>query len=601
MSGLPVPIGELPAYRELGTSAKRTNGEPIAPLSGPPFDLARLLAGVEEGYRDDATASLSGWAITQMDPAAAWRFIVAWNENNQPPQSEGELRKTFKSILKAEEKKRPTTDTTGELVHLAEVAPRRVQWLWPGYLPLGKLVVLDGDPGLGKSTLSLLIAAYVSKGMFWPDGSRCPVGGVVLLGAEDDPGDTIRPRLDAASADVSRIVALVSVIDRDGQRLPQLPDDLDRIEEAIRAVGARLVIVDPLMAFLGHETNAHRDQHVRRALAPLARLAERYGVTVLVVRHLNKASEGANPLYRGGGSIGIIGAVRAGLLVAPDPDDESGQRRVLAVTKSNLGAKPPSLGFYVSEASNGAAVIGWAGEVEQTAAHLLASKAGGSDSALSEAEEFLREQLAAGPKPAKQLTKEATEAGISVRTLKRAKAALGVRSKKISLFDGWSWVTPGQLGTLGTLGTLAAAGAEKPTDASDFERGKGGGQEGQGGQGRTVAPWLASVSQPPRLRWDSAASRFEQAAADLAYERVRRRRRLRGEPDPMPVPGVVGPPDPEATDARWPATQRVRETLADWAKRVGGSERTVERLEQLAERATQAASGLREAESEARR
>ena len=161
---------------------------------------------------------------------------------------------------------------------LSGIEPEEVSWLWPSWLALGKLALVDGDPGLGKSAMTLDLAARVSAGKAFPDGAECEPAGVVLLSAEDGLADTIRPRLDAAGADTSRILALATVPDENGHdRLLSIPEDLPLIEKGIRRVGARLVVVDPLMAFLSGDTNSHRDQDVRRALAPLAGLAERTG------------------------------------------------------------------------------------------------------------------------------------------------------------------------------------------------------------------------------------------------------------------------------------------------------------------------------------
>lgn len=279
---------------------------------------------------------------------------------------------------------------------LSEVQPERVSWLWPGRIPLGKLCLIDGDPGTGKSGLTGDIAARVSAGLPLPDGHSCEAGGVVLLNAEDGLSDTIRPRLDAAGADTSRVLSLATTLDSEGhERMLSIPEDLSLIERGIWRVGAKLVIVDPLMAFLSGETNAHKDQDTRKALAPLAALAERTGVAVVVVRHLNKAT-GTNVLYRGGGSIGIIGAARSALLVAKDPEDEN--RRVLAPMKSNLAQPAPSLAFTLEETSNGAVRVTWQGDTDLDAVKLLATSAGREEGeAFSEATEFLRELLRDGP------------------------------------------------------------------------------------------------------------------------------------------------------------------------------------------------------------
>jgi hypothetical protein len=249
------------------------------------------------------------------------------------------------------------------------VEPEQVGWLYPKRIPLGKLTVVDGDPGLGKSATATDFGARVSVGRTWPDGAPCEVGGVVICSAEDGLADTIRPRLEAAGADLSRVLALDTIPDGDAERPISIPEDLDVVRRGIERVGARLVIFDPLMAFLSADVNGHRDQDVRRALAPLAKLAEDTGAAILIVRHLNK-TEGGNPLYRGGGSIGITGAARSALLVARDPEDDD--RRVLATLKSNLSAPAPSLAFTLSEAANGAVRVEWKGSTPLDARTLLA-------------------------------------------------------------------------------------------------------------------------------------------------------------------------------------------------------------------------------------
>jgi hypothetical protein len=326
---------------------------------------------------------------------------------------------------------------------LSTVQPERVEWLWPGRIPLGKLTIIDGDPGLGKSVLTLDLAARVSRGLPMPDGSPGRQGGVVLLSAEDGLHDTIRPRLDAAGADCSRILALDLVLAEGGhgkeKRPPVLPVDVPYLAAAIKRVGALLIVVDPLTAFLGAQVNAHRDTDIRRALLPMARLAEETAAAVVVIRHLNKLA-GGDPLYRGGGSIAIIGAARSGLLVAEDPDNAD--RRVLAATKCNLAKLPPSLGFELTPADNGSFRVGWIGESAHTAEGLLAvPKDGEEQNAIRDAVEVLRTILSAGQRTADDVKREARKAGISERTLARAKATLKVKSNLVGFGkDGqWYW------------------------------------------------------------------------------------------------------------------------------------------------------------------
>src|SRR5215204_2270572 len=330
---------------------------------------------------------------------------------------------------------------------LSGIEPEEVSWLWPSWLALGKLALVDGDPGLGKSAMTLDLAARVSSGEAFPGGAECEPAGVVLLSAEDGLADTIRPRLDAGGADTSRILALATVPDENGHdRLLSIPEDLPLIQKGIRRVGARLVVVDPLMAFLSGETNSHRDQDVRRALAPFAGLAERTGAAVLVIRHLNKAAAN-NPLYRGGGSIGIIGAARMAFVVGKDSQDEN--RRVLASTKNNLAQPPKSLVFTLEEAESGSVRVSWLGESEVSAKDLLATSQDQEHADMrSEAVEFLNDVLCEGPVPVSQVKDEAEDAGISERTLKRAKKLVGVityRENEAGERRGagrWMWKLP---------------------------------------------------------------------------------------------------------------------------------------------------------------
>jgi replicative DNA helicase len=256
------------------------------------------------------------------------------------------------------------------VIPFSQIPRRAVDWLWRPWIPLAMVTAVDGDPGTGKSTVLLDIAARVSRGDRMPDGSPGPeAADVVVCSAEDHPKCVIRPRLDAAGADLNRIV-MIRIETPEGPREPMLcPEDVRRIEAAVRDRGAKLVIIDPLMAYLPADVNAHRDQDMRRALRLLSGLAERTGAAVIVVRHLNK-SEGTSPIQRGGGSIGIIAAVRSGLLLAKDPDDPTGL--VLASFKSNVGPSPASLRLrLVSEVEYGPARVSWGESCAITANRLL--------------------------------------------------------------------------------------------------------------------------------------------------------------------------------------------------------------------------------------
>jgi len=319
-----------------------------------------------------------------------------------------------------------------DLVLVADVDREQVTWLWPGRIPRGKLVVLDGDPGVGKSTLTLTIAAKVSTGSPFPDGARPERGDVILLSAEDDIADTIRPRLEAAGADLNRCWVLPDVHpEGEPPRPPELPADLFLLEDLVKSKAAALVVVDPLMAFLAGQVDSHRDQDVRRVLASMAYMAARTGAAVLIVRHMRKGAGSA--LDKGSGSIGIIGAARAGLLVAPDPEDEG--RRILAMTKSNLAKMPEALAYrLVNDELYGAARVVWDGASRHTANDLVRARVDEDEApALTEAARVLKEILADGPLPAGNVKRMAAAAGVAERTLHRARHALGVTARR----QGW--------------------------------------------------------------------------------------------------------------------------------------------------------------------
>ncbi len=312
---------------------------------------------------------------------------------------------------------------------LSEVEEEEIRWLWPGRLAFGKFNILDGDPGEGKSLFTVDLAARVTTGRPLPGfTSAPPPASVVFLAAEDGIADTIKPRFTAAGGDPDLVHVMTGtrVGKKDGH--PSLTRDVEALGDLVRGVGAGLVIVDPLTAYLpGVDT--HKDGDVRTALAPLVTMAGETGACILSVRHLSKA-EARAALYRGGGSIAFIGIARGALLLARHPDDRT--RRVVALSKANLAGEAASWAFSISTDERRRPFISWETRPSELTAEDLVKGMDERgkprvDSAASEAEVFLRRALAHGPRPSREVEEEAREAhGISGRTLERARQALKV-------------------------------------------------------------------------------------------------------------------------------------------------------------------------------
>jgi AAA domain len=321
---------------------------------------------------------------------------------------------------------------------LAVVVEEPLKWLWPGWIARGTLTLLDGDPGLGKSTLLADVAARITRGLAMPGCSQASTGpqGVLLLTAEDDLSRVLRPRLRAAGADLDRVFSFDAVKVGEDSEPPVLPYDLQAIEKLIVERQIALVAVDPLMAFLASGIDANRDQDIRRALHRLKELAEKTDTALVAVRHLNKASS-MNALYRGGGSIGIIGASRTAWLVARDPEDRTA--RILAMNKSNLAKTPRSLRFRVEERDHTSAIT-WAGETDLTAQDVLKPASVSDDDSPTLAEgccDVLRALLQESPLPVTEAERSCREAGFTEATIRRARARLGIKVRKECVTGKW--------------------------------------------------------------------------------------------------------------------------------------------------------------------
>jgi len=324
----------------------------------------------------------------------------------------------------------------------AGIKPEPIKWLWPGRIALGKLTLIVGDPGLGKSFLTLDLAARISRRDKWPDKTQAPLGSVILLSAEDDPADTIRPRLDTAGADPARIHILKAVREENQEgdlfeRTPKL-DDVAALAEAIDRVGdVKLLVVDPISAYIGGKIDSHKNSDIRSLLAPLSALASQHNISIIGVSHLNKSQ--GNAIYRTTGSLAFTAAARAVWCVTKDPDNE-GKRFFLPV-KNNLG--PDQTGHSFEIAADGEPRILWDRDPVTIDINEVINFARDEDrTERDEAAEWLQTLLADGPMSAKEVKREASQAGIAWRTLRRAKDGLGIKPSKTRFDGGWEWCLP---------------------------------------------------------------------------------------------------------------------------------------------------------------
>lgn len=328
---------------------------------------------------------------------------------------------------------------------VSDIEAQEIVWLWQGRIAQGKTSLVAGDPGLGKSLLTLYIAAITSRGGTWAvDHTEAVSGSVLIVSAEDDAADTIRPRLEAAGADLTRIRVLRCVRERtrEGEvreRGLSLERDIEQMKLCIAEMGdCRLIVIDPISAYLGG-IDSHKNADVRSIMAPLTKLAQDMGVAIVLVSHLNKGT-GTSAAYRITGSIAFSGAVRSTMFVAKDKDDAT--RRLILPGKNNLAPDdPPAIAYRVAQNAAGRPYI----EFEPDPVIVSADEALDRDDEsekkhdLDEAMDFLRDYLKNGPRPAAETSKAGRAAQISERTLKRAKAKVPVYSGKREFSGEWYW------------------------------------------------------------------------------------------------------------------------------------------------------------------
>jgi hypothetical protein len=405
--------------------------------------------GIREGERNDQLYRLArSLRAKRHSKDAVLRMLQTANALEcLPPLSAGEIEAIVANAFKQPDREgfNPQDSAGGGtpvLIRIADVAPESVRWLWQNRIAFGKLNLIAGDPGIGKSFITLDLAARASTGRAFPDNAPgCEPCSVVLLSAEDGVADTIRPRLEAAGANLGLIsILLAKKIGEKESPISSLSADLKVLESAVDQTGARLVIVDPISAYMG-DADSHKNADVRAVLAPLAALAEQKSAALVGVTHLGKGENSA--LYRVLGSIAFTAAARV-LHGAAELQDGSG-RRVFGPLKSNLSVLPKALAFQLDRGA-----LKWEGLLDIDARSLLEpaspGKRGRKPDKLEAVKQALAEVLTDGQEhPSADVMRRVRErmGDVSDALIYKARRESGVASRKDGFAaGGWVWQLP---------------------------------------------------------------------------------------------------------------------------------------------------------------
>ena len=308
-----------------------------------------------------------------------------------------------------------------KLINMCDVEVESVSWLWYPFIPYGKVTIIQGDPGEGKTTLVLQIIARLTKGESIIDEKEKTPINVIYQTAEDGLADTIKPRLLSADADCSKVIVI------DDRDTPLTMRDV-RLEQAIVETSAKLVVLDPIQGFLGADVDMHRANEIRPIMKHISELAEKYKCAIILIGHMNKCSVGKSA-YRGLGSIDFQAAARSVLIVGRIKDEP--EIRVVCQTKSSLAPEAKAVAFRLSE-GNG---FEWVGEYDVSADDLLSGTVKGTKK--QAAMDFLENLLADGQMSQKEIIELARQKGISDKTLRNAKDELKIKSKRVN--NQWHW------------------------------------------------------------------------------------------------------------------------------------------------------------------
>lgn len=446
--------------------------------------IAKCPGAIEGQGGDTQTFNLAGHLLAfGLNEAEVFDLMQAeWNSRCSPPWASDDLRKKISSAAvngtaRASKTDRqsshdgrisgpqpllnpPADDTDVLLTCLADVKAQALNWLWPDRFPLGKLVVLFGDPGCGKSLVALDCISRLATGRDWPDGSQGMVGESLIITNEDEPADTLVPRLQATgiTADAMKNIYFLKAMrvrgadGKPGERMFTL-NDIPQLEKKLHSrPNIKLVVIDPIADYL-NGVDSHKDADIRQLLNPLGDLAKRTGVCLLLITHCNKGGKGGGgkAMYRSMGSIGFVGKARAAFLFSRD---DKNNRRLMSPAKCNLAKDTLGMAYNIISVdveiegqmvSQGA--IDWIGTTEITADEALAEGEPVGDPKKSDAKELIQEMLAAGEMSSEVILNRAADRGISRATVYRAKEELGVKVRKQGFNPTvWLWSLPPETG-----------------------------------------------------------------------------------------------------------------------------------------------------------
>jgi archaellum biogenesis ATPase FlaH len=337
-----------------------------------------------------------------------------------------------------------TTDFDIIRLEAATMVARPVTWRWPSFIPRGVIVIWAGDPGHGKTVMSCYLAAKVSRGEKLP-GDNTPETykpeHVLMISAEDDYDTTILPRLQLAQADLNQVTFIDARL-TDGRQF-LMPEHLTNLTRAIEEKNTKLIIIDPLDAFIGDGIDSYKNSDVRRMLSPMKSIAERTKATFLIIMHLNKSKE-SSALQRVGGTGAFVAAPRASFIFGADPENE--EEKIFACAKINIAKKPKSLRFAVEvtymEGIGGVPRIAWRGESSESADSIAMIPANGNHKGPRDtAKKLLKEIIGDSAVMVSEVKKQMKAAGISDATIRRASEEIDVRPKKIG--KDWWWSLAG--------------------------------------------------------------------------------------------------------------------------------------------------------------